>query len=389
MTRLRILYLIDQVVAGGGAERFAVGLATHLPRDRFEVWVCSTRFAESVAEAEFEHAGVRHINLGRRGKWDVHRFGALIRLLRAQPFHILHAHMFGSNVWGSVIGKACGVPVIIAHEHNWSYSGNPVRVAIDRHVIGRAATRMVAVSEANRDRMVGLEGIPREKIVVLPTAYIPSPEVSATDIRSELGLSSEVPLIGTAAILRVEKALEVMLEAHARVLEHFGDARLVIAGRGPCQERLERTAAELAIADRVHFLGFRRDVDSILRALDVGVLSSDWEGMPLFVSECRSAGTALVATAVGGVPEVVEDGRTGLLVPPRDPPALAEAIISLLSDPDQRARLAAAAARGADFAIPAVAARFAALYEELVAAEGPSRANGSIGACRQCGPSGT
>ncbi len=366
MRRLRILYLIDQVLGGGGAERFAVGLATHLPQDRFEVWVCSTRTAETVAEAAFEQAGVRHVNLGRRAKWDVHRFGALIRLLRGQRFDILHSHMFGSNVWGSIIGRACGVPVIIAHEHNWSYSGNAARILIDRHVIGRAATRLVAVSEANRDRMVALEGIPAEKIVVLPTAHIPSPEISATDIRSELGLSGEVPMIGTAAILRVEKALEVLLEAHARVLERLGNVHLVIAGRGPCRERLERKAAELAIEDSVHFLGFRGDVDSILRALDVGVLSSDWEGMPLFVSECRSAGTALVATAVGGVPEVVEDGRTGVLVPPRDPAALAEAIVDLLSDPERRAQLAAAAKLTADFAISAVAERFVALYEELV-----------------------
>jgi glycosyltransferase involved in cell wall biosynthesis len=384
MRRLRILFLIDNALADGGAERFAVGLATHLPRDRFEVWVCSTRTAETVAQAALERAGVRHINLGRRTKWDVHRFRALVRLLRRRDFDILHAHMFGSNVWGSIIGRACGVPVIIAHEHNWSYSGNRLRIAVDRHLIGRAATLLVAVSDANRQRMVSLERIPPEKIVVLPTAYVPSPEVSSTDLFSELGLSRESPLVGTAAVLRQEKALEILLEAHARVARRFDRAQLVIAGDGPCRAELERRARELGIAGRVHFLGFRADVDSILQALDLGVLSSDWEGMPLFVCECMAAGTALVATAVGGVPEIVQDGRTGVLVPPRDPVALADAIASLLSDADRRTRLAAAASgRIGEFSIDAGAARFAALYDELV---GSARRREVVPACTPAGP---
>jgi glycosyltransferase involved in cell wall biosynthesis len=216
--------------------------------------------------------------------------------------------------------------------------------------------------------MVAVERIAAEQIVVLPTAYIPSAVSSRLDIRAELGLPPESLIVGTAAILRVEKALNVMIEAHARVVREFTDAHLVIAGEGDCRAELERQVAELGIGNRVHFLGHRPDVDSILSTIDVGALSSDWEGMPLFVFECMAAGTALVATAVGGVPEIVEHGRTGLLVPPRDPAALAAALTELLVDPRRRAQLAdAASERINEFTIESVAGRFVDLYEELVA----------------------
>jgi type III pantothenate kinase len=122
----------------------------------------------------------------------------------------------------------------------------------------------------------------------------------------------------------------------------------------------------------VHFLGERRDVTPILENVDIGALSSDWEGMPLFVLECMTTGTPVVATNVGGLPEVVEDDRTGLLVPPRDPAALAQAISALLADPERGRRLAAAAAeRMRHYTIDTVAQRFADLYEQLVSQAAP------------------
>jgi glycosyltransferase involved in cell wall biosynthesis len=369
--RRRILYLIDYAINNGGAERFALGLATHLPADRFEVWLCSTRSSAPEFVETMHEAGVHHVNLGRNARLEVHLFGGLARLLREHRFDVLHSHMFGSNVWGTLFGRAYRVPVLVAHEHNWSYSGERGRVLVDRHLIGRLATRFVAVSEAQAELMVSVERIRRERIVVLPTAYIPSPGAPDTDIRAELGLPPEAPLIGTAAILRVEKALEVLLEAHVHVLDRVPAAHLVIAGSGDCRDQLERHAAELGIADRVHILGMRTDVDAIIRACDVGAMSSDWEGMPLFIFECMAARTPLVATAVGGIKEAVENGRTGLLVPPREPAALGAALVSLLTDPELRSQLAEAAAQRLDaFRIEVVTDRFAELYERLLAEGG-------------------
>lgn len=364
--RRRVLYLIDHASSTGGAERFAVGLATHLPQDRFEPWLCATRTSDAVALRGLDAAGVRHVTLGRRAKWDVHRLRGLVGILRAERFDILHTHKFGSNLWGALIGAACRVPAIVAHEHSWSYEGNPPRAWLDGNVIGRLAARFVAVSRADGDRMVSVEGVPPEKVVVIPNGYIPSPTGTDTDIRAELGLDRGAPMIAIAALLRPEKRIDVLLQAHARVRATLPDAQLVIAGDGECRGALEAQAGELGLDGAVHFLGARSDVDSLLRTADVGALASDREGSPLLAFECMANGTPLVATAVGGLPDVVDHGRTGLLVPRRDPAALAGALVELLSDPARREAMAAAAGEALPgYTIDATAARFASLYDTL------------------------
>lgn len=192
-----------------------------------------------------------------------------------------------------------------------------------------------------------------------------------SDIRSELGLAADTPLIAVAAVLRPQKALEVMLEAHAILLSRVPGAHLVLAGDGECRAMLEARARELGIADQVHFLGRRDDAEGIIESADVAALSSDFEGLPLFVFECMANGTPLVATAVGGLPEVVENGVSGLLVPPRDPNALAGALAEILTDRQRAASMAEAARqRLSAYSIEAVAGRFADLYAELLALRG-------------------
>lgn len=364
--RLRILFLIDFASMTGGAERFAIGLAAHLPRDRFEPWLCATRSADDAAVGALEAAEIPHVILGRRAKWDVHRLARLAMLMRQHRFDILHTHKFGSNVWGTLVGRACHVPVVVAHEHTWSYEGEAVRAWLDGKVIGRLANRFVAVSSADARRMVTHEGVPAEKVIVIPTGYVPSARALDGDFRVELGVAPDTPLIGIAAILRPQKRLDLLLEAHARVLVTIPSAHLIIAGDGECRTALERRASELGLHGRVHFLGVRLDVDRVLRAVDVAALSSDYEGCPLFAFECMATDTPLVATAVGGLPDIVENGRTGLLVPRRDPKALADGLASLLADPERRAAIASAARdRLPQFTIDATAARFAELYETL------------------------
>jgi glycosyltransferase involved in cell wall biosynthesis len=365
--RLKILYLIDFASSTGGAERFAIGLAARLPRDRFEPWLCSTRGADAGGVAALADAGVPYINLDRgTNKRRVHRFAGLARLIRRHRFDILHTHKFGSNVWGSLIGRACRVPVIVAHEHSWSYEGEPLRAWLDGQVIGRLATRFVAVSTADGRRMVDREHVSAEKIVVIPTGYVPSATHPAVDLRDELGLAPQTPLIATAARCSPEKRLDVLLDAQVRVLASVPDAHLVIAGDGKSRTELERRADELGLDGQVHFLGQRTDVDAILRSADVAALASDREGSPLLMFECMATDTPLVATTVGGVPDVVEPGRTGILVPRRDPVALADGLVTLLTDPQRRAAIAAAAHdRLAQFTIDAAAERFSTLYETL------------------------
>jgi glycosyltransferase involved in cell wall biosynthesis len=362
-----VLQLVDVLDDGaGGAERFAVGLARSLPAERFEVAVCATRRCEGALADELAAAGISCFALGRRRSLDVLPFRHLAGFLRRESIDVLHAHMFGSNAWGSIIGRACRVPVVLAHEHTWSYEGRPLRRFVDGRVIGRLATRFLSVSSADRERMIRIEGVPGEKALTLPTAYVPRDTAPGGDLRAELGIAPEAQVIGTIARLRVQKALHVLIEAVASMAQSFPDARLVIVGDGPDRARLEHAAAPLG--ERVVFAGPRTDLDATLAAFDVAAMSSDFEGLPLFVFEAMAHRTPLVATRVGGIPDVVEHGVTGVLVPPGDADALAEALGALLNDPDRRGELAAAAhERLAEFTIDSVAARFAALYEDLLA----------------------
>jgi glycosyltransferase involved in cell wall biosynthesis len=363
-----VLMLIDNLAgSGGGAERFVVALARELARNGLQVEVCATRGAKPSVREALASGGVPLMVLGRRGTLDLIPFGRLVRLIRRKKFDVLHAHMFGSSLWGVLLGKLAGVPVVIAHEHGTFPSGRLSRF-LYREVVGRLATRYVAVSNFTREEMVNRHQVPRAQTEVIPAAYIPRESPSATDLRHALGIPRSAKLIGTIATLRRVKALDVLVGAHAIVLEQHPDTHLVLTGGGPSRTELERQVEALGTSDRVHFLGHREEIDSILRALDVGVLSSDSEGTPIFVMECMAYGVPVVSTDVGGLGDLVTPDATGVLVPPQDPPRLAAAIAGLLEDPHRADRLAtAAAARLPDLTLSAVATRFECLYASLVA----------------------
>lgn len=364
----------------GGAERFAAGLAASLSSEGHTVTMCLTRKAGGPLLETLADAGVRLLNLDRGDDFRPLAFGRLARYLREENVDVLHAHMFGSNLWGTVIGRMCAVPVIVAHEQTWSYEGNPVRRFLDGYLIGRGASAFVAVSRADARRMVELENVPREKVTVIPNAYVPRPEGTGGNLRAELALAADVPLLVTAAILRPQKALDVLIDAFALVLDKLPAAQLAIAGEGPCEPELRRQAAAMGLADRIHFLGLRTDIGAVLESADLAVMSSDFEGTPLFAIECMTHRTPLVATDVGGIRDLLEEDKSVLLAPRRDAQALARQMTSVLLEPGKRDSLAAAAYESAEeLSIERTAARFTALYSSLLERAEAGRANGLLG----------
>jgi glycosyltransferase involved in cell wall biosynthesis len=249
--------------------------------------------------------------------------------------------MFGSNFWNSVTRSSRSKTATIAHEHTWSFEGRRVRKFLDRNVIAKRCHRIIAVSEHDRQRMTAVVGIPPNAITVIPTATADRHVEGShnVDIRSDLKLSPKTPIVFTAAMLRSQKRLDVLLRAFALLDGDSPNAHLLIAGGGQLRGELEQLARTLAIHDRVHFLGVRDDISSLAQQSTLGVLSSDFEGMPLFAIECLRAGLPLVATNVGGVPELVRDNMDGVLVSRREPKALARALQDLLASDAQRAEL--------------------------------------------------
>jgi glycosyltransferase involved in cell wall biosynthesis len=336
--RLRVLTLLD-TLRPGGAERVAATVATKLDRRRFQPIVCvSRRSSGSPLNELLAEAHVPVVALDRAHRASLLNWRLLVALLRRERIDVLHAHMFGSNVWGTLFARIAGVPVVIAHEHGSPLEEDPVRHAIDRELIGRGADVFVAVSQADRTRLIELERIPDRKVRVIPNGIVPLAKPQA-DVRVELGIPSRAPVIGTLTVLRPEKALDVLVEASALVARQLPELRVLIAGAGSEEVRLRALIQRRGLEQTVHLLGFRPDVADVLAAVDVAVFSSDREGSPLAVLESMAAAKAIVATSVGGIPALVQNEEHALVVPPRDATALAEAIGRLLQDRALRARI--------------------------------------------------
>jgi glycosyltransferase involved in cell wall biosynthesis len=371
--RLRVLHLIDQLNLGG-AERFTMHVVARLDPARFDRTICATRATENFwpgdtraeAMAELDEADVRVVELHRTGRFDLNAWRPLLALLRRERIQILHAHMFGSSVWGTIVARTARVPLVIAHDHGTPDDLPLEHRTLERHLLGRNVDAYLTVCEPDRRRLVA-RGIPEARTHVLPNGIVtPNPDLTR-NVRAELGIDPDAPVVGTVGVLRVEKAHDVLLRAAARVRERHPALRVVVVGDGDRRADLERLAGELEIADAVIFTGVRVDVPEVLRAFDVAVNSSLREGSPLSVMEYMEAGLPVVASRVGGVPEIVREGTDGLLVPPGDPAAVAGALLRLLDDREAATEMGRSGRerRRAEFDLDVTAQRLGELYERL------------------------
>ena len=263
--------------------------------------------------------------------------------------------------------------MVVAHEHTWSFEGQRARRLADRHLVARFSDAVIAVSEADRARMVADVGMPADRVVLIHNGIAEPEGGNENAVRRELELAPGAPVLLQTATLRPQKAVEVMIGAMAPLRRVHPDVRLLVAGQGDV-DRLQGLAAAEGVADAVSLLGPRRDVTDLLAAANVGVLSSDFEGMPLAVLEYMAAGLPVVATGVGGLPEIVREGETGFLVAPRDPAALAERIGRLLADPALAREMGERGRRRQQeqFSSEAMVAAVTGLYERLLTAKGVS-----------------
>jgi glycosyltransferase involved in cell wall biosynthesis len=215
--------------------------------------------------------------------------------------------------------------------------------------------------------MIEIERIAPERLVMLPNGIRALPPGDGGAVRAELGIGRDDPVIGTVCILRAEKALDVLVRAAALLARDLPRLRVLIVGDGEERGRIETMVHQLGLEDHVLLTGLRSDVPDVLAALDVAVLSSDYEGIPLSMLEFMDAGKPIVATRVGGIPEVIQDGVHGVLVPPRDEAALAAAIGGLLGDTDAAREMGARAQDRCrrEFSLDRIVERLQQLYERL------------------------
>lgn len=364
----RLLILLDHLQNNlGGGERTALRLATDMPARGYDVWMCTTRGAQGWPLAALADAGVRHVDATRERRGDLRGLEPLWRTLRDERIDIVHAHMHGSNVWGTVLGRLAGVPLVVAHEHSWPFEGEPVRRVVDG-AIGRIADAFVAVSNVDARLMHEYERVPVDKIHVIPSAWEARRNGdTTTDVRGELGIPADALVVGTLALMRPVKRLDLLVEAFAQVLESVPDAWLLIVGEGDDRPRIEAAVEQFGVGHRTRLPGFREDVEAVWRTLDVGAMSSEREGMPMAALEAMAHGVPMVAPAVGGIVELFEQGG-GIAVEPQNPRALAEAISGLLLDPEARRSMGAIGRECArDYTVDRQVERCLALYDALMA----------------------
>jgi len=293
---------------------------------------------------------------------------ALVRLLRRERPEVFHAHMSSPVAckWGLTAAVAARVPAVLGTVQVGGYEPPDRSADLQLRALARGVDRYLAVSEEIACELTEQLGWPAEKIDVVYNAVdLARVEVEAPPgLREELAGGAGRPLVLTPARLDAQKGHRVLFEA----IPEVPDALFLLAGEGPEREPLEALAAQLGIADRVRFLGRRDDVPELLAACDAFALPSLYEGSSLAVLEAMAAGIPIVSSAIGGTEELIEDGRSGLLVAPGDSAALAAALRRLLGDPDLGRGLAAAARERVEAGLTreAMASRVTGIYRELL-----------------------
>lgn len=285
---------------------------------------------------ELEEAGIPVHCVGKARRIDLGAFARTVRFLRAERPDLLNTHLWTADFWARIAGILAGVPVMVVTEHNVDRWKSPFRRAVDR-LLFRFTTAAICVGGEVRDFYVQEVRLPPEKITVIPNAidlrHFARAAAGGGRIRGECGVGDAEFLFVCAARLHPQKAHAVLLEAMSLLRERTASpCRLLLVGDGQERQPLEALTERLGLRREVLFLGPRTDVPAILRDADAFVLSSDYEGLSLAILEAMASSLPVVATDVGANSTVVENGRTGFIVPPRNPELLAGGMLRLVED---------------------------------------------------------
>jgi glycosyltransferase involved in cell wall biosynthesis len=377
-SRLRIVY-VHPSLGVGGAEELRLITLKHLDRARYDVRVCSLGDRGPIG-AEIAALGVPVDALGRSDRtFDVGTTLALRRYLRAHAPDVVQTSLFRTNWHGRLAALLAGVPIVIAEEHSlhdpavgfYRYSarlGSLFRAG-DRWLAGRTAA-IVACSNAVANSIAADEGIPRDRFVVIPNAADPErlqPVLGRTATRGRLGYQPGDIVVGAVSSLTPVKGHGVLLDAFADARRAMPWLKLLIVGDGPARPSIEAAIRRLGLGGDVRLVGGARALGDLIASMDIFASAALSEGFGINFVEAMALGVPCVAFRLGGIPEVVADGETGLLVPPRNTRAFAEALDRLASDGPLRAKLGAAGrARAAtQFTPERYAQAMTALYERL------------------------
>ncbi len=369
---MRILHLVSTFEVKTDT-KWLYRLLGRLDRSRFESAIACF-YEGGLMMERFSALGMPAFNFNVPGRASPAALGRVLGLIRAYRPQVVHTHLLRADLYGGLAARLAGVPVVLSTAYALGdYRRDKVRRVDDflDRVCRRLATDLLAVSEAVREDRIRRLRWPSDRVHTIHTGIefpATADDGSArTRIRHEWGIPDRSPLVLAVARLSYEKGIDILIEAAAAIHRQLPAARFVVVGDGPLRDNLVVRIRSMGIEGVVQLAGFREDVETVLPAGDLFVMPSLMEGMPNALLEAHVAGLPVVASSVGGLAEAIEHERSGLLVPPRDPAALAAAIVRILNDEPLRRRLAHDGREFARqrFAVELVARRYEDLYEKL------------------------
>ncbi|MEI6491634.1 MAG: glycosyltransferase [Verrucomicrobiota bacterium] len=341
----KVLHVIDSLHLGG-AQEVVLNLATGGDQKRFCHEV-ATMHGRGIYWDRMAAAGIPLHSLSPN-KFVPWYMASLPALLLKGKFDILHCHLVASNILAKPFGRLCRVPVILNHDHtNDDYRASQrVRLALDT-LSNRFASHIITVSDSCRRFLIGREGVPAEKITLIQNA-IDLGRFSAgcgtrAEARKSLGLPAHGPVVAGVGRLNPQKNFSLFIRIAAEVLKRHPDSVFLLAGEGPEEGKLRQLAQESGLGGRLHFCGYVPDTRQAYLAADVLLMPSLFEGLPMTLLEAMAMRVPVVASALDGIAEVVEDGRDGFLVPSGDAAMFSDRVCRLIDNPDLSSDVRAAA----------------------------------------------
>lgn len=334
----KLIYVITDLRLGG-AQKVLVNFLTCLNRELFNPKVVCLFGGKSPVASEIEGLGIPVIDFNFKNKFDVFSFWHFYNWLKHEKPAILHSSLFHANLLSRVVGRILKIPIIISWRQNINLGSN-IREFLNR-LSANLDDCVIAVSNEVRSKELIATRINPDKVIVVYNSintdlYQPNDDYSREEIRFKFGIEGSTILLGTIGRLHPQKGITYLLEGFKEVRNQYKNAKLIIVGEGELKPQLIEQAKYLQIIDSTLFPGAKTNIPEILKALDVFILPSLWEGLPLALLEAMAAGLPVIATGVGGIPEVIENNRSGIIVPTADPGAIYSSIHRLISDPELR-----------------------------------------------------
>lgn len=356
--KIKVLHLTSTLRGIGGVQKLLLALGDKYDREHFEWFFCNL-FDDARGKGTFPTAlkekGYNYIEIPERTFWKLPvLLFRLVKAIRREQFDIVHTHMLQASIIGQLIAKFMHVPAILTRHYSdyvYRYKGRLYQW-LDRFA-AHLAEHIIAISEGSKKVLVEYDKVRPEKISVIYNGidldkfdYLSTnplqiltkvrdplkQEFFSNDVPSRAGDLSHVQIIGTVAELHPRKGHRFLLQAAVEIIAQCPTARFLIIGDGVLLSELEYLAVQLGLEQYVYFTGWRADVPQLLRCIDVYAHPAVEEGFGIAIIEAMAMRKSVVASRVGGIPEVVKDGVTGLLVPPENPDALATGILRYLSD---------------------------------------------------------